>query len=422
MSLTTGTRLQFDKLCLPLTGLAADTGWQSCEQLDIDQTVNLTDIKIETDQKVFKKERLYGVAAVLAINDKAEYYLILIPQLRSPALFYFVKKGKEITGAINKTIQRNGGISRYFKCQGRMQLQDTLYSVFLDNISIQLHEHVFNGAKQTHDLKALWDAIVTGDSPVAHSSKIKDARKRKSCSLALGNPFDEMDNPFMKRKQEIEKKNQSHVLPKDVTNLFYSEELKSKDNVPLRNTLKSKDSGGKNSIVALVPNSKDECAPYLSDYHLATQVPDVYSIPHNQQTVLRARDEIAKLLINNGHAEGSPTFVKAIGAVSDKYFEGIEHRMTPEQNCDAKITEMSIDIDQVCLLLYLASIILCYLYVQVVLRVFRYKLKQLVSNEEIDQFLLTMYKALLKTVLLYCTSQTFFNLLLSTCRSYSMNT
>jgi hypothetical protein len=35
---------------------------------------------------------------------------------------------------------------------------------------------------------------------------------------------------------------------------------------------------------------------------------------------------------------------------------------------------------------------------QVVMRVFRYKLKKLISVEESDQFLLTMYNALLKTV------------------------
>lgn len=337
--------LKYNNTYLPLCELASNTGWLGCSNLsNIELSLNLNEIKIDKDFAVFTKEKLFGIAAILAIAGSIEYYLIMIPQLKSPASLFFLKRDKKITNSINKNISRHGGLCSHFVNRGEMILENKNHEVYLANTSVQFHERLLGKAKQTHDLIGLWDSVVTGIQNKTYSSKVED-RKRKLRSSE--DVFDCTDVPVMKRNQDKNKKNQSHVLPKDVINLFHSEELKEDDDVPYINTLRSKDSGGINSIIPLVPQSKDTSLLYLSDYHLATQVPDAYSVPQNQDTILKARKELSNVLVSNGHPEDSPSFIKAIGAVSDKYFEGIEHRMTPEISHEAKITEMKIDIDQV---------------------------------------------------------------------------
>jgi hypothetical protein len=92
----------------------------------------------------------------------------------------------------------------------------------------------------------------------------------------------------------------------------------------------------------------DNAKVYLSDYHIATTVDGAYKTPHNQTTILAGLNKLESFLIANGHEKNSPSFKKAVGAVSDKFYEGIEHRMDPEKSVDHNFTDIKVDIDQVC--------------------------------------------------------------------------
>jgi hypothetical protein len=338
--------LQFNlSWILPLCEIAFNTEWRAGydKLADDAQTINFDEIKLGSHSS-FKNESLFGIAAILATADmSAEYYLVMIPQRNASALLYYIKKQKDVTCSIDRSFFRHGGIEKHFAVQGEIMFMERNFCLLLSKTQVQFHQHLLNGAKQVQDVKGLWDLAVTGKRKVSYSSKIESARKQKK----LETVFVDDDISKVTRTQDMAKKNQSHILPKDVMDLLHSEQLQSTSEIPIRNTLRSKDSGGVNNIISLVPHSENKCDMYLSDYHLATEIVNAYSIPHNQETILRGLRVVSDALIRNGHHEDSPTFTNAIGAVSDKYFEGIEHRMLAEQSSTARITDMTIDIDQV---------------------------------------------------------------------------
>jgi hypothetical protein len=352
--MTSTKYLQFDdKWLLPLNVIACDTCWMNKDHLEIrdnSELVKFENIKLDSNQNILKTTRMYSIAAILATNWAAAcYYLILIPQFKNPAVMFFVKNDRNVTDTINRTIRRHDGIQTNFTDQGEVVFEQNLFRVYLSKSCVQIHETLLTkDAHQSKDVKEVWDTIVTGIPPVSITFRCK--KKKKKDRVETDNEIDVEDKPLVKRKQDCAKKNQSHILPKEVVDVLFAEKLKQDGNLPLRNALMSKDSGGINSIISLVPNSVSQCPMYLSDYHIATNVKGAYAIPHNQETILRAKQAVEKQLLDEGLSKNSETFVKAIGAVSDKFFEGIEHRMQPEESCDSKITDMKVDIDQVKLL------------------------------------------------------------------------
>ena len=156
----------------------------------------------------------------------------------------------------------------------------------------------------------------------------------------------------MRRRLEYDRQD-CHEIPKELTNMFIGEQLKSMSDAPAMYGIKSKDCGGHHSVVSLTRSVMDESdeTKYLSDYHIATTVIGAYTIQHNQATILEGVSVISDHLVQKGVEKDSDKYNAAIGALSDKLFEGIEFRMEPEKICPSQIIDMKIDIDQVCLII-----------------------------------------------------------------------
>jgi hypothetical protein len=347
--------LNIDKLKLPLFETANLTFWNPCSDEDqISDFQQIQDVPFLNDSEVincFNVNRVYGLVGVLARDFVPHFYLIIVPSCLSAAKLFFVPKSS-VTANLNKNVNdRNPLFGANFYKQGQFRTSTLIYDLFLtrchDNFSGM---KLFRKQKDYVSAESFWDSFVFDKPMVEVLSKKKIARevlKRKQNKIEF---FDELSENFNAKniRLEMEPRPQSHVLPNDIINLLNAEKLSTNEKVPVRNSIKSRDSGGLNPVVSAIQHQQpDNAKIYLSDYHVASEVPNAYSTVHNQTSLLAAKEKLEQFLIINGHEKGSKTFDKAVGAVSDKFFEGIEHRMEAEVPLPFKFTDIKLDIDQV---------------------------------------------------------------------------
>jgi hypothetical protein len=356
--------LHYNNLKLPLYETANSTFWcSSSVEEDCHNFLQLQDVPFLEQTEVtdcFNANRIYGLVGVLARNFVPFYYLVIVPRPLSVANVCFIPKSIK-TGNLNKNVNdRNTLYGSNFSKHGQFATATgSMFDLFLTKV----HES-FSGMKlfrKQNDYicpESFWDSFVFDKPMVEVLSKKKDARailKRKQKNNDL---FCEDSTEDTDKKRSTEPRPESHVLPYDMVNLLNAEKLNTNDKVPVRNSIKSRDSGGLNHVVSAVEQQSDSTKIYLSDYHIATEVENAYSTVHNQSTILAAKKKLECFLNSNGHAKGSKLFDKAIGAVSDKYFEGIEHRMESENPLSHKFTDIKLDIDQVVTLFDSLSVVL----------------------------------------------------------------
>lgn len=346
--------LHFQNLRLPLYETANLTFWRSFDDDGIPNVgcQQLQDVQFLNESEVvgfFDENRVYGLVGVLARNYAPRFYLIIVPTRLSFAKVVFIPKSPK-TENLNKNLNSRCTLyGKNFSKQGQFAISNTLtYDLFLTKCN-----DTFPGIKifrKLHDYvlaECIWDSYVF-DKPMAEVlSKKKNARELRKRKQIKTDLFCDDPNDDAHNTRSLEPRPESHILPNDIVNLLDAEMLNSNDKVPGRNSIKSRDSGGTGRVVSAVEQQSDSAKIYLSDYHIASEVKNAYATVHNQASLLAGKEKLERFLIDNGHEKGSKSFDRAVGAVSDKYFEGIEHRMQAENPLPHKFTDIKLDIDQV---------------------------------------------------------------------------
>jgi hypothetical protein len=345
-----------EKLCAPMCEIAAMTFWQPNAVFN-EQTMDRIDLKNvslledELVNEFLNSSPVYGLMAILLINSSPSYYLVWIPNQNAPATVMFLRDHHRFTGTIRKRIDRMPLHSR-FNCSGQFTSSwSEDFDVYTPMSSIVLFSHSrkikynFSPDAQSTPIRSkfgTWDELISGIPQVISQSKLNEAKKMKR----------KCESVFFESKR---RQDESHIMPNDIADLFLSETLQSNDyqtsHASLKkNQIRSKDSGGYNTITGLpksTPSLEDNSKKCLSDYHIATEVCDAYKLKYTHESILQAKLAVSDCLLSKNIMSDNPDHNRVIGAISDKFYEGIEFRMVPETKCQQEFMSIDVDIDQV---------------------------------------------------------------------------